>query len=225
LAKPALNVANLPVYVYKETGVKSDTQGVSNLTPQTATIVTREPHAMLPKSVVRDRELGDGAVRVYGELGVKGHGAREVEMDYGEMAENLGISESTAKRGIARLVARQHVRVTHRNNRPNIYTLLSSVFAEGATLMPVEGQRMATPKPEPLKPCLRCKRPCRRLSRNAGWCRGCVDDVEFRAKVRMLRTKYPEASERELAIIIKQECGLQRMTARVRKALREEFGG
>src|SRR5580700_11167235 len=131
------NVAVSSVHVYKYTGVNSDTPEVSNLTPQTATITRREPHGMVPGSVIHDHELSDKAVRAYGALALKGHGAREVEMDYPEMRAHLKTSESTAKRAVAELVRRNHVSVSRRHNSANVYQFTSSVFGEGAALLAV----------------------------------------------------------------------------------------
>jgi hypothetical protein len=117
----------VPSCIDKRTGVKSVTPGVSNLSPQTATI--REPHGMCPASVLLDGELSDKAARVYGIMALRAFGKSKVALSYSELAIGLHSSERAAMRAVSELVARGHVDVLRTHNHPNAYVLRSTVFS------------------------------------------------------------------------------------------------
>jgi hypothetical protein len=68
--------------------------------------------------------------------------------------------------------------------------------------------------------CAKCRRPCRRLTK-AAYCRGCSADIELARQIREVRAEHPSISAEELAYRIKGRAGLQRLTARIRRVLRE----
>jgi hypothetical protein len=86
------------------------------------------------------------------------------------------------------------------------------------------GARDVREKPEgavgSLLACAKCRRPCRRLTK-AAYCRGCSADIELARQIREVRAEHPGVSAEELAYKIKDRAELKRLTARVRRVLRE----
>lgn len=68
--------------------------------------------------------------------------------------------------------------------------------------------------------CAKCRRPCRRLTK-AAYCRGCSGDIELARQIREVQAEHPGISAEELAHKIKDRAELKRLTARVRRVLRE----
>jgi hypothetical protein len=153
-------------------------------------------------------------------LALKGHGAREVEMDYPEMMTHLKASESTAKRAIAELVRRKHIGVSRRHNSANVYQFTSSVFAEGAALLPVGETGSHKPAVASLVNCAKCHKACKRVMRT-GWCRSCNRDVDLKAAVDRIRITAPNITDTDLARRLMDDHNLSRMTARLRRVMRK----
>jgi hypothetical protein len=86
------------------------------------------------------------------------------------------------------------------------------------------GARDVRDKPEGgaglLLACAKCRRPCRRLTK-AGYCRGCIADIELARQIGEVRAEQPGISAEELAYKIKDRAELKRLTARVRRVMRE----
>jgi hypothetical protein len=68
--------------------------------------------------------------------------------------------------------------------------------------------------------CAKCRRLCKRLTR-AAYCRSCHADAELAQQVREVRAANPGILIEELASKIKDRAELRRLTARVRRVLRE----
>jgi len=72
----------------------------------------------------------------------------------------------------------------------------------------------------PTLACAKCRRPCKRLTK-AAYCRSCHADIELAQQIREVSAAYPGISAEELAYKIKDRAELRRLTARVRRVLRE----
>ena len=66
----------------------------------------------------------------------------------------------------------------------------------------------------------KCHRPCKRLTK-AAYCRGCNADFELAQQVRDVWSENPGSAAEELAYKIKDRAKVKRLTARVRRVLKE----
>ena len=68
--------------------------------------------------------------------------------------------------------------------------------------------------------CAKCRRPCRWLTK-AVYCRSCSADIELAHQIHEVHAENPGISPEELAHKIKDRAELKRLTARIRRVLRE----
>lgn len=141
---------------------------------------------------------------------------RPVSMSDGDIAKRCGVSRPSVIGAIERLLALGLIeKVGPPRKQIQAYRICHQLFASPA------GVSESEETPAIWKAgCLKCHREVRRLTR-AGYCRGCHKDEEMLAKVRQVQYTHPGIEAEEIAVILKDQHQLHRMTARVRRILRQ----
>jgi len=184
---------------------------------QTATVTTfgkapDDVHA-IPSSILSP--IGKLVLYAYAS---KGLGKNVViSMSDGEVAARCGVSRPSVIMALRRLVGLGLIKKIGKPvNQVQAYQICHPMFAHSDAAVSLEQVR----DPIYVAACLKCHREVKRLTR-AGYCRACHKDEEIAAKVRQVRVAHPGAEAEEIAVILKDQHQLRRMTARVRRVLRQ----
>ena len=206
--------------LYKETGVKYDPSGGSNMTPQQRAEVllgqknVERRFGRVPLSDVVDLRLSDQAHRLLSLMSAVAYPGRKASLSRGEIAWALGTSESTAKRRVRELVKCGRVKIESTHNKRNVYVLQGDIFSAAAGVGAPE-QKPNVDRP-PFLHCARCHRGCLGLGRE-GWCRTCRGDVdEERRYWEAKRVIGDEATLEQIAAHLH----LEKITKRLRRIAR-----
>lgn len=148
---------------------------------------------------------------------------RTVWMSDGAIASRCGVSRPSVIAGIRQLLELGLVeRVGLPVNQVQAYRVCHRMFGEAQSND--SGARDVRDKPVgaagSLLVCAKCRRPCRRLTKTA-YCRSCNADIELARQILEVRAEHAGISPEELAYKIKDRAALKRLTARVRRLLRE----
>ena len=145
----------------------------------------------------------------------KGFGRNVViSMSDGEVAARCGVSRPAVIAALRRLLKIGLLeKVGDPVKQVQAYRICHPMFKSQAEVAPIA-------IPAAKAACLKCHREVKRLTR-AGHCRSCHKDIEIETKVRQVRLAHPGIEAEEIAVILKDQNLLRRMTARVRRVMRE----
>jgi hypothetical protein len=193
-------------YLYKSTGDKNVTPGMTKMSPQERAKALLRGRSMnvealwgkVPLLGVVDDNLSHFAFRVLALFSVKPLSGDVVELSHKEIAEAMTCSERQAIRVVAELERGKYVEVSRRHNIRNSYRLkpanTGSVVSTAARVVVA----VALTSPNAVK-CGRCRIRCRKVGK-AGWCRSCVETSELAARVKSARAELgQDATPEQLA--------------------------
>jgi len=169
-------------------------------------------------AAIPSKRLSSGAKVVFGVLAEDSCGTdRIISLSHHSIAERAGLSHPSVGVALKRLatlglIAKVGVPI----DQVQGYRIVHPKFK--AILVPDQEAAPATEKAA----CLKCHREVNRLTK-AGYCRGCSKDLDIAVKVRRLQEKHPSAGAEELAVILKDQLELHRMTTRVRRVLNSKI--
>jgi hypothetical protein len=213
-------------FLYKSTGDKNVTSGMTKMSPQERAKALLHGRPMnvealwgkVPLLSVVDDNLSHFAFRVLALFSVKPLSGDVIELSHREIAEAMTCSERQAIRGVAELERAQYLEVSRRHNMRNSYrmNLALEAKARAAAPAPEEVVQAVLPRvPDAAVKCGRCRKPCRKVGK-AGWCRSCVETSELAARVESARAKVGrDATPEQLAAHLKNA----RLALRIRRLL------
>ena len=186
--------------------------------------LTRIADAPADVNEIPSKSLSPIGKLVFYALAAKACGTnRKVWMSDGLIAVRCGVSRPSVIAGMRQLLELGLVeKVGSPVNQVQAYRICHWMF--GAAQGVDSGARAVHDMPAgaagTLLACAKCRRPCRRLTK-AAFCRGCSADIELVRQIREVRAEHPGISAEELACKIKDRAELKRLTARVRRVMRE----
>jgi len=175
-------------------------------------------------NAIPSKQLSPIGKLVFYALAAKSLGTnRTVWISDGAIALSCGVSRPAVMAGLRQLLDLGLVeKVGLPVNQVQAYRICHAMFGEapaGAETPANRNEKPAEATPAMLS-CAKCHRQFRRLTK-AGYCRGCSADIELAREVREVRAEHPGIEAEELACKIKDRVKLRRLTARVRRVLRE----
>jgi hypothetical protein len=198
-------------YLYKSTGDKNVTPGMTKMSPQERAKALLHGRPMnvealwgkVPLLGVVDDNLSHFAFRVLALFSVKPLSGDVIELSHKEIAEAMTCSERQAIRGVAELERAKYVEVSRRHNIRNSYRLNLATAGSVASTPAGVALAVALKAPEAAVKCGRCRRPCCKVGK-AGWCRSCVETSELAARVESARAELGrDATPEQLAAHLK----------------------
>ena len=177
-------------------------------------------------NAIPSKQLSPIGKLVFYALAAKSMGTnRTVWISDGAVALACGVSRPSVVAGLRQLLDLDLVeKVGLPVNQVQAYRICHPMFGEPPATR-AEAPANQNEKPAAATPamlsCAKCHRQFKRLTR-AGYCRGCSADIELARQVREVRAEHPGIEAEELASKIKDRAKLRRLTARVRRVLRED---
>jgi hypothetical protein len=213
----------LASYLYKSTGDKNVTSGMTKMSPQERAKALLHGRPMnvealwgkVPLLGIVDDNLSHFAFRVLALFSVKPLSGDVIELSHKEIAEAMTCSKRQAIRVVAELERAEYVEVARRHNIRNSYRL--NLANTGAVASIPAGVVLAVDlkAPNAAVKCGRCRKPCRKVGK-AGWCRSCVETSELAARVESARAELgQDATPEQLAAHLKNA----RLAQRIRRIL------
>lgn len=175
-------------------------------------------------NAIPSKSLSPTAKLVFYALAAKTCGTnRKAWMSDGAIALRCGVSRPSVISGMRQLLELGLVeKVGSPVNQIQAYRICHPMFGaagdheSGVSEFQVKPVGAADPMPR----CAKSRRPCKRLTK-AAYCRGCNADVELARQIREVWAENPGIAVEELAYQIKDRAELKRLTARIRRILRE----
>ena len=175
-------------------------------------------------NAIPSKSLSPTAKLVFYAVAAKACGTnRKAWMSDGAIALRCGVSRPSVISGMRQLLELGLVeKVGSPVNQIQAYRICHPMF--GAARDHESGISELQDKPGLSAPsvpkCAKCHRLCKRLTK-AAYCRGCSADIELARQVREVWAENPGIAAEDLAYKIKDRAQLKRLTARVRRILRE----